>query len=142
MSELPAGWANTKLGLICSKPQYGWTSKASREGRIKYVRTTDISGGEINWDEVPFCELEPDDIDKFRVHENDILVSRAGSVGVSFRIKDVPYDAVFASYLIRFNALESSLPRYIEFFLRSQDYWRSISEFSAGIAVPNVNASK
>jgi type I restriction enzyme, S subunit len=142
MSDLPKGWSNTKLGVICSKPQYGWTSKASREGRVKYVRTTDISGGKINWDEVPFCELEPEDIDKFRVHEDDILVSRAGSVGVSFRIRDVPYEAVFASYLIRFNALESALPKYIEFFLRSKDYWHSISEFSAGIAVPNVNASK
>src|SRR5437773_10915648 len=133
MSQLPEGWSQTTLGNICSKPQYGWTSKASRKGRIKYVRTTDISNGLIDWEDVPFCELEPDDIEKFRVRENDILVSRAGSVGVSFRIKDVPYDAVFASYLIRFNPLECVLPKYVEYFLRSYDYWRAISEFSAGI---------
>jgi type I restriction enzyme S subunit len=30
----------------------------------------------------------------------------------------------------------------VEFFLRSEGYWRAISEFTAGIAVPNVNASK
>src|SRR6266567_2005031 len=142
MSELPARWTNTRLGEICSKPQYGWTSKASRAGRIKYVRTTDISNGQLDWDEVPFCELEPNDIEKFRVREDDILVSRAGSVGVSFRINDVPNDAVFASYLIRFNPLKCVLPKYIEFFLKSDKYWRAISEFSAGIAVPNVNASK
>ena len=142
MSELPNGWTHTKLGTICSKPQYGWTSRASREGRIKYLRTTDISSGEINWDNVPFCEIEPDDIEKFRIHEDDVFVSRAGSVGVSFRIKEVPYEAVFASYLIRFTSLEAVLPQYIECFLKSQDYWRSISELSAGIAVPNINASK
>lgn len=142
MNELPSGWTNATLGEICSKPQYGWTSKASRKGRIKYVRTSDISRGGIYWDEVPFCELEPEDIDKFRVREDDILVSRAGSVGVSLRIGEVPYDAVFASYLIRFKSLELVLPKYIECFLKSQDYWRSISEFSAGIAIPNVNASK
>ena len=142
MNELPEGWTNTTLGEICSKPQYGWTSKASSEGRTKYVRTTDISNGQINWDGVPYCELEPDDVDKFRVREDDILVSRAGSVGVSFRIRDVPCDAVFASYLIRFNSLECVLPKYVEYFLNSGDYWRAISEVSAGIAVPNVNASK
>jgi type I restriction enzyme, S subunit len=142
MSELPEGWTNTTLGEICSKPQYGWTSKASSQGRIKYVRTTDISTGQINWAGVPYCELEPDNMDKFRVREDDILVSRAGSVGVSFRIRDVPYDAVFASYLIRFNSLDCVLPKYVEYFLNSGDYWRAISEFSAGIAVPNVNASK
>jgi len=49
---------------------------------------------------------------------------------------------VFASYLIRFNPLKCVLPKYIEFFLKSDKYWRAISEFSAGIAVPNVNASK
>src|SRR6266487_245247 len=99
MNDLPRGWIGATLGEICSKPQYGWTSRASTQGRIRYVRTTDISNGQINWDSVPYCELEPEVVDKFRVHEDDILVSRAGSVGVSLRIKDVPCDAVFASYL-------------------------------------------
>jgi type I restriction enzyme S subunit len=49
---------------------------------------------------------------------------------------------VFASYLIRFKPLDGIPPKYVEFFLNSDSYWRSISEFSAGIAVPNVNASK
>ena len=142
MNALPRGWATTTLGEICSKPQYGWTSKASRIGRIKYLRTTDISSGQLDWNDVPFCELEPSDVEKFRVREDDILVSRAGSVGVSFRIKDVPDDAVFASYLIRFNPLKCALPKYVEYFLQSYDYWRAISESSAGIAIPNVNASK
>ena len=142
-SELPEGWAATTLGEICSKPQYGWTCRAAKEGKIKYVRTTDISdGGVIDWASVPYCEEAPADVAKYRVTENDILVSRAGSVGVSFRIVDVPCDAVFASYLIRFKPLDGIPPKYVEFFLNSDSYWRSISEFSAGIAVPNVNASK
>ncbi len=140
--ELPQGWAATTLGEICSKPQYGWTCRAAKTGQIKYVRTTDISDGGIDWATVPYCEEAPEDVEKYRVTANDILVSRAGSVGVSFRIADVPCDAVFASYLIRFKPLNGIPPKYVEFFLKSDSYWRSISEFSAGIAVPNVNASK
>ncbi len=141
-NELPQAWARTTLGQICSKPQYGWTCKGARDGRVKYLRTTDISDGQINWSSVPYCADAPDDIEKYRVHSNDILVSRAGSVGVSYRIKDVPADAVFASYLIRFNALEGIEPKFVEAFLNSKEYWEAISEFTAGIAIPNVNASK
>jgi type I restriction enzyme, S subunit len=140
--ELPQGWATTTLGDICSKPQYGWTCRGAKQGSVRYLRTTDISGGTINWATVPFCEEVPHDLEKYRVRRNDILVSRAGSVGVSFRIEDVPYDAVFASYLIRFNALDGVDPKFVELFLKSDGYWRSISEFAAGIAIPNVNASK
>jgi len=74
--ELPQGWAIATLGEICSKPQYGWTCRAAKEGAIKYLRTTDISGGRIDWDTVPFCEEVPDDTGKYRVQSNDILVSK------------------------------------------------------------------
>jgi len=142
MNNLPKRWMMTTLGEICSKPQYGWTCIAEKIGNVKYLRTSDISEGTIGWDSVPCCREIPSDIEKYRVHRDDILVARAGSVGISYRITDVPYDAVFASYLIRFNALEGVEARYIEHYLKSDNYWRSISEFTAGIAVPNVNASK
>jgi len=142
MNDLPKGWIITTLGEICSKPQYGWTCRAAKTGQIRYLRTTDISGGSIHWEHVPYCEEPPDDIEKYRVKKDDILVSRAGSVGISHRIEEVPLDTVFASYLIRFNALNGIESKYVEYYLRSEGYWRSISEFTAGIAVPNVNASK
>lgn len=140
--ELPEGWAAAELGQICSTPQYGWTCKAAKRGKVKYLRTSDISNGEINWDSVPFCEQSPPDIDKYRIRADDILVSRAGSVGVSHRVKVAHPDTVFASYLIRFSALKGIEPRFVEWFLKSDDFWHSISRFTAGIAIPNVNASK
>jgi len=142
IDNLPKGWINSTLGAICSKPQYGWTSKASHSGTLRYVGTTDISNGKINWEKVPFCSKIPDDIKKYKIQKDDILVSRAGSVGVSYRIKKVPFDAVFASYLIRFTPFKGIEPRYIEYYLKSDEYWKSISDFTAGIAIPNVNASK
>ncbi len=139
---LTSGWTITSLGDVCNKPQYGWTCRASKIGNVKYVRTSDISNGQIDWSTVPYCEEVPEDIEKYRVHPDDILVARAGSVGVSYRIAKVHCDAVFASYLIRFNALDGIEPKYVEWFLKSKDYWQAISDFTAGIAIPNVNASK
>ena len=137
------GWIECALGQVCTKPQYGWTSKASKKGKIKYLRTTDISDGKLDWSTVPFCIEEPSEIEKYQVYKNDILVSRAGSVGFNFRIKeDVSFKAAFASYLIRFKAFDEVTAKYIDYFLKSESYWKQISDFTAGIAIPNVNASK
>jgi type I restriction enzyme S subunit len=142
-NNLPQGWAKCSLIDLCSKPQYGWTSKAGGSGVVKYLRTTDISRGDVAWDLVPYCVEEPKEVQKYQVKKDDILVSRAGSVGFNHRIKDdVPFAAVFASYLIRFQPYDETLAHYIEYFLRSEEYWSQISDFTAGIAIPNVNASK
>ena len=142
MCNIPTGWRWAKLGDICCKPQYGWTSKASKTGSLKYLRTSDISSGKINWETVPYCQEIPPEPEKYEIQKNDILVSRAGSVGVSCRIESVPSDVVFASYLIRFQTLECVEPRFIEYYLKSDRYWRAISDCTAGIAIPNVNATK
>jgi type I restriction enzyme, S subunit len=142
MSESPQGWTQTNFGTICGGGQYGWTTKTSSQGEIKYLRTTDITKGSINWDTVPYCQEPPSDLNKYRIKDNDILISRAGSVGFSSLIGKIPFQTVFASYLIRFIPSEEIEPRYVAYFLRSPEYWQQISEASAGIALANVNAKK
>ena len=142
MKEFPEGWIETNLGAICGSGQYGWTTKAADQGTIKYLRTTDITKGRIDWQRVPFCGELPVELDKYRIQENDILISRAGSVGFSALIDDVPVPTVFASYLIRFIPSKDVEPRYISHYLKSPVYWQQISEASAGIALANVNAKK
>jgi type I restriction enzyme S subunit len=137
--SLPKNWILTKIEDICTNPQYGYTTKASQGGNLKLLRTTDITSGRINWNKVPYCTKNPDDVGKYLLKNEDIVISRAGSVGVSYLIKD-PEKAIFASYLIRFKPLINK--RYFKYFLDSPFYWNSISEKKLGIAVPNVNANK
>ena len=137
--SLPGNWILTKIEDICTDPQYGYTTKASNNGNLKLLRTTDITSGKINWDQVPFCAKNPDDINKYLLQDGDIVISRAGSVGVSYLIKK-PVKAIFASYLIRFNPLTNK--RYFKYYLGSPYYWNSISRKKLGIAIPNVNATK
>ena len=140
--DLPEGWKITYLGDVCTPPQYGWTTSSEKNAYgLKIVRTSDISSGEIDWSTVPVCKEEPENIDKFLLKQGDILISRAGSVGTSFIIKDCPR-AVFASYLIRFRALPSIETNYLGLFLKSRLYWDSIAGETIGITIPNVNASK
>ncbi len=139
--ELPIGWTKTKLGDICTKPQYGWTTQSDISGDFKYLRTTDISKGKIDWDRMPYCIDVPEDKEKYLLGKDDIVVSRAGSVGLSYRITDTPQPTLFASYLIRFKPIKV-FPKIVEYYLKSDMYWKAISEMSAGIAVQNVNAVK
>lgn len=139
---LQSDWRMVTIGEICSKPQYGWTTKATSEGEgIRLLRTTDITKGTINWSQVPFCTDLPQDLDKYLVCEGDIVISRAGSVGVSHLVTRVE-PSVFASYLIRFRPGHRVEPRYLAYFLKSPAYWRQIADNTSGIAIPNVNASK
>ena len=135
----PKGWVWTTLGAVCQDPQYGWTTGAVAKGALHLLRTTDITSGKIHWETVPFCRDEPPDKDKYLLHDGDIVISRAGSVGYSYLVSNPPL-AVFASYLIRFRPLVDE--QYLAYFLQSPSYWQAISESSLGIALANVNASK
>jgi type I restriction enzyme, S subunit len=139
---LPAHWVLSKIGEVCSQPQYGYTTSSSDEGRIKLLRTTDITSGTINWETVPYCKDDPQWIEKYLLKDGDIVISRAGSVGMSMLVKK-PELSVFASYLIRFRPFEIIIATYYFYlFLKSPFYWNNIIEKSLGIALPNVNASK
>lgn len=139
---MTAGWGEVTIGDVCTKPQYGWTTKARTDGgEVRLLRTTDITSGQIDWSSVPFCTEAPPDLEKYLIRENDIVISRAGSVGVSYLITKVE-PAVFASYLIRFRPGPQVLPEYLAYFLKSPAYWKQIADNTSGIAIPNVNASK
>ncbi len=142
VAGIPEGWEWSTLGDVSEKPQYGWTTKANHDtGKLKLLRTTDITSGSVDWSSVPFCTEEPEDIEKYLIESGDVLISRAGSVGVSFLINK-PERAVFASYLIRFRPKKGIDTKYFYYYLKSPSYWNAIGARKSGIAVPNVNASK
>ena len=136
---IPETWVLATVGDVCSQPQYGYTTKASNLGDLRLLRTSDITSGSINWETVPYCAENPADLEKYSLKDGDILVSRAGSVGVSYLVTK-PRKAVFASYLIRFKPFIDR--QFLAYFLQSPDYWVTIADEKLGIAVPNVNATK
>ena len=139
---LPEGWEWSTLGAVSEKPQYGWATKANNKtGNLRLLRTSDITSGSVDWSSVPYCTEEPADVEKYLVEPGDILISRAGSIGVSFLINK-PERAVFASYLIRFRPKAGIDTKYFYYYLKSPSYWEAIGASKSGIAVPNVNASK
>ena len=140
--KLSSNWVWTRLGDITEKNQYGYTAKAENNGEIKYLRITDIQDNKVIWKNVPYCNIDKKDLEKFKLKENDIVVTRTGATtGKSFLIETINCDAVFASYLIRVRAVKG-LPKYLWSYMKTNLYWHQITEFSSGIAQSGVNAQK
>lgn len=145
MKELPKGWKRERLGLLSKKLQYGYTSKSQNNSNDNplYLRTTDFSIRDLNWDKVPYCCSAVKDEKKYLIEEGDILITRAGSIGKNVLIDVKPPRAVFASYLIRVQPIKSkTTSKYLFYFFQSPFYWNAITQKKLGIAVPNVNATK
>lgn len=140
-SYLLNNYEETTLDHYLESTQYGYTASALDSGNHRFVRITDIRGGAVDWDSVPFCNCENDV--KYLLSENDILVARTGgTTGKSFLVSDPPSNAVFASYLIRLRLKDGVETEFINSFLNSYIFWSQIVEMKSGSAMPNVNAEK
>ena len=127
-----------------SEINYGYTAKASfNEGTHKFLRITDIQDNSVDWDGVPFCNIEDTKLPKMLLHDGDIVFARTGATtGKSFLVEN-PIDAVFASYLIRVSVdRDILLPRYVMHFFQSETYWLQVKEGISGAAQGGFNASK
>jgi type I restriction enzyme S subunit len=87
---------------------------------------------------VPYCKCNSKVLEKYRVYPGDILFARTGSVGATILIKEAPYEAVFASYLIRVRLRKEVLPEYVDWVLKSPLCQNQLIPQSA--AQKNINA--
>jgi type I restriction enzyme S subunit len=139
-----SSWPRVMLGAVCEKPQYGAIAKGSIEPiGPRFVRQTDIVSGRIDWNSVPFCDLLSSDFKKYAIHPGDILISRLGNgVGNAATVREAE-GAVFAGYLVRFQAraLEAD-PAFIGYQLQSNAWKEHVVGFRSGAAQPTLNAQQ
>ena len=138
--EIPKGWEWERWGNISQSIQYGYNAPALEHGAIKMVRISDIQENCVLWDNVPYCQIEENDIDTYLLKVNDILFARTGgTVGKSFLVEDVPERAIYAGYLIRTRYSSLLNPRYMKLFMESQLYWEQLKNGTIATAQPNCN---
>ena len=138
--ELPEGWAWTRLDNLSCLIQYGLSNSAEGQGSHRLLRITDIQDGKVNWADVPFTTV--DNAEKYLLRKNDIVFARTGAtVGKSFFITELPYECVYASYLIRIRLFECISSSYLYQFFNSHCYWEQITDKSVGVGQPNCNGT-
>jgi type I restriction enzyme S subunit len=141
--EKPQSWTLSSVDQVAHTIQYGYTASAKKEPvGPKFLRISDIQNGQVDWDDVPYCAIPGDQIQKFLLKHGDIVFARTGATtGKSFLIRTCP-KTVFASYLIRVQPLPIIDPEFLYLFFQSDLYWKQISGNISGSAQPNCNASK
>ncbi len=135
-------WNETTLSDVSRDVSYGYTESATSEMvGPKFLRITDIQGGVVNWESVPYCPISEDNHDKYKLANGDIVVARTGnSTGENYLFRGGA-DAVFASYLIRFRLDTTRVdPRFIWYNLRVPRWWEFINSSKTGSAQAGANA--
>ena len=138
--EIPESWSWTRWGTVATSIQYGYNAPAKQCGRIRMVRISDIHENLVTWTTVPFCDIDELDISTYLLQPNDILFARTGgTVGKSFLVRDVPYEAIYAGYLIRTRYSALLCPQYLKYFMESPLYWQQLKTGTTATAQPNCN---
>lgn len=137
----PEGWKVRTLGDLSHKPQYGYTASAKDEiVGPKFLRITDINKKSwIEWGPIPYCEITDEDFDKYRLHKGDILIARMADPGHGVMIEE-EQEAVFASYLIRFRLMSDLYAHFLQYWLRSNNYWKLVKSRETGTTRASLNA--
>ena len=139
--EIPESWRWTRWGTVATSIQYGYNAPAKQCGRIRMVRISDIHENLVIWNTVPFCDIDESDISTYLLRPNDILFARTGgTVGKSFLVRDVPYKAIYAGYLIRTRYSTLLCPQYLKHFMESPLYWQQLKTGTTATAQPNCNS--
>ncbi len=132
----------TTLAAVCESVRYGYTASASLDPcGPRFLRITDIVPDSLDWESVPFCEIDDDDRERFALVVGDIVVARTGAtVGYAKLIRE-PADAVFASYLVRFRVnAERAEPAFVGRLVESHVYKSFVQSRVGGAAQPNASA--
>jgi len=137
-------WPIVALGDVAEKIDYGLTASADTniEGP-RFLRITDLQDNTVDWNTVPSCKCDKDELEKYALVSGDIVFARTGATtGKSYLINAMPEKAVFASYLIRVRPSELVDSLYLSYFFKSVWYWNQIEAMANGAAQPGVNSTK
>ena len=142
IGRIPKDWKIVELKEIAKELYYGLTAKAvERDTRLRMLRTTDIKDYSVNWNALPFCEITDKrryNISRYLPQKGDIIVARAGTVGVSVLVEEDFDDVIFGSYLIKIKLKAEVEPKFIHYFFQSRLYWQHIQR-AQGSTLKNIN---
>ena len=138
-------WKEFSLSELCTDISYGYTESAVSEPiGPKFLRITDIVPKQIDWLNVPYCRSSQENIEKYRLEIGDIVIARTGATtGYNKTIKQLNYETVFASYLIRYRINKKIAdPFYVGHILQSPLWQDYVNAIAGGSAQPGANAKQ
>ncbi|MDH4317082.1 MAG: restriction endonuclease subunit S [Desulfobulbaceae bacterium] len=139
---VPEGWTRQTLSSLAESVSYGLKASFSlEEAGPKYLRITDIVQSVIKWEDVAYCEATTKEVDRNRLEVGDVVVVRNGAtVGYAKLISYLDYQAVYASFLVRFRFRTPAMSFIAGIFMESDAYKKYVRNLAGGTVHSKANA--
>ncbi len=131
------------LAQVAGKGEYGLGASSTLDViGPKFLRTTDMISGTIDWAKVPYCQVTTQQASKYLLNHGDLVISRTGAnAGAAAYVSNPPLSAVFAGYLVRFTVNPSIADsRFVSYVLQSDLWAEYVDNARTGSAQPQLNA--
>ena len=139
------GWVVKKLGEVAVlKARIGWqgltTAEYKETGDYFLITGTDFKNGFIDWGNCVYVESQRYKQDRnIQVKENDVLVTKDGTIGKVAFIKNVPKPATLNSGVFVIRPIEQSFhPEFFYYLLLSEHFTKFLSQLSAGSTINHL----
>jgi type I restriction enzyme S subunit len=144
IGKISKDWKVVKLEELAVEMYYGLTAKAvDQPTGLRMLRTTDIKDYKVDWNSLPYCEITDTrsyNLQKYLLRKNDLIVSRAGTAGLSVLVERDFENVIFGSYLIKVRLSETqAYPKYVHYFMQSELYWDQVLPKQAGSTLKNIS---
>ncbi|BCL12892.1 restriction endonuclease subunit S [Micromonospora sagamiensis] len=140
MTDLPSGWEYTTLGEIADTALGKMLDRAKSSGRHlrPYLRNVNVQWGRIDQSDVLTMDIPPEQEDRFRLVDGDLLVCEGGEIGRSavWRGGD--------SYMAYQKALHRVRPRggieslYLRYYLEYLSLRGGLLEWATGSTIKHL----
>ena len=104
--EFEGEWTSESFGQYVLHSAFGPRFSSGlyqKDGDIATLRTTDMDlDGNISYNTMPFARLTVEEVKDHILEQNDIVISRSGTIGITGIFKDFTAPVVPGAFLIRF----------------------------------------
>jgi type I restriction enzyme S subunit len=143
--ELPEGWKSIVLkDHIYIAARIGWRGlkreEYTKEGPL-FLAVKDIQeNGFIDFQNVTdhLSEYRYDESPEIQLKEEDIIITKDGTIGKIGFAKDLPSKVTVNSSLLVVRPSSEILPRFLFFYFRSSNFQKIVRERITGSAVPHL----
>ena len=149
LPNLPAGWAQLRLGELIDEPAYGTSKKCDYETNgTGVLRIPNVVAGSIDATDLKFASFTDEEIEGYSLEPGDLLMIRSnGSVSIVGRcamIRDIHTHLLYAGYLIRLrphaSAVESAFLHWQLFSHQLRHQIEQAAKSTSG--VNNINSGE
>ena len=140
---IPEEWDAVAIGAVAKYSQYGLSISSEDYGQTPLLRMGNIEEGQVTYKNLAYVNLAKKEREKYLVKKNDLLFNRTNSLDHVGKtgIVSSQREAVFASYLVRFQLNETrSFPPFVASFFNTTSSRNKLKKLATpGVCQHNIN---